>query len=107
MNLPLYLLNNDEADAYRDDDDEFAAVYLRDRMKYLDGLKISIGGGNVKRVCDALVLSQSWDTTDDSPPAVPVCFAYANMIIDYCIWSIIHTYIHNCTYIHTYIIVHN
>ena len=91
MNLPIYLLN-DEADAYGDDD-EFAAVYLRDRMKYLDGLKISIGGGNVKRVCDALVLSQSWDTTDDSPPAVPVCFEYANMIIEHCIWDVMHTYI--------------
>eukprot|EP01036_Dinobryon_divergens_P023329 gene23329-31660_t len=80
MNLPLHLLN-EEGDAYRDDD-EFAAVYLRDRMKYLDGLKISIGGGNVKRVCDALVLSQSWDTTDDSPPAVPSQEEYDRIVED-------------------------
>ena len=70
MNLPLHLLN--DVDGYAQEEE--SGEYLQDRIRYLEGLKISIGGGNIKRVCDVFVFSQSWDTTDDSPPAVPVCF---------------------------------
>lgn len=67
MNPPIHLLHEIDEGG-----EEESAEVLQDRIKYLDSLKISVGGGTIKRVCDVFVLSQSWDTTDERPPAVPV-----------------------------------
>jgi hypothetical protein len=69
MNPPIHLLLRElEEDGRQEESVEF----MEDRIKYLDSLKISVGGGTIRRACDVFVLSQSWDTTDESPPAVPV-----------------------------------
>ena len=67
MSPPIHLLHEIDEGGQ-----EESIEFLQDRMKYLDSLKISIGGGTIKRVCDVFVLSQSWDTTDETPPVVPV-----------------------------------
>ena len=86
MNPPIHLLLRElEEDGRQEESVEF----MEDRIKYLDSLKISVGGGTIRRACDVFVLSQSWDTTDESPPAVPVSAqisqCYSNATENLCI----------------------
>ena len=66
---PIHLLLRELEEEGRQEE---SVEFMEDRIKYLDSLKISVGGGTIRRACDVFVLSQSWDTTDESPPAVPV-----------------------------------